>query len=229
MHSFLTSATTNHIILPLYTIFTTSMCYQTTLDIIRTVGTIGALILSTLAIKYSIRGSNRQILTSKYEEIHELILNLFFQYNSLRFLAKYIEDSIDHENYDEKQQSDIIKDYFEILDRYKKNYDTEELYANTSRLKVLANNYIKSKELKKKILAYNDLFEKIISVALQRQSMLKDIAYKSGFPDEIELRKYVETIEDELIKLVSFGKARITPAEIRKYRDTEFKKKLNLK
>ena len=111
----------------LYTIFITSMCYQTTLDIIRTVGTIAALILSVLAIKYSIRGSNRQILTSKYEEIHELILNLFYQYHSLRFLAGYVEDSIDHENYDSKQRNDIIKDYFEILDRYKKNYNTEEL------------------------------------------------------------------------------------------------------
>ena len=194
---------------------------------IGSIGSIGALVISVIAIRYAVAGTNKQILTGKYEEIYSSILNLFYHYPSLKFLYHQFKNSHDKKSDPRQRKVDEIN-FLENLKLFKDQVDIDQLNNTTARLKVLTSSYIGDKNLKIKILAYNDLFEKIIQVSIKRQMFLQEMFYKEGFPEEMELHNYVEKLEEEIVEKMDYGNTFISKEEIRNYREETFKKEIKL-
>ncbi|MFI0431030.1 hypothetical protein [Mariniflexile sp. HMF6888] len=198
------------------------------IDLITSLGSISAVIIAILAIRFATKTSNHQILVSKVEEIYEITQHLLYYYPSLIFVYNRLNESHNSEKYNAEERSSKHKKYQKLVEQFKKNVDTEDLYRKTGRLRTLAQAYL-SPELKRKVLTYNDLFEKLIIVILQEQKILQEIFYKEGFPEEKLLREFAAELEICLIKIIKLGEKPLSQNDIAEYRSKEFKQKLDIK
>lgn len=199
-----------------------------TVDYLSVGTSVVAIIIAILAIKFATRTSNHQILVSKVEETYEITQYLLYHYSSLLFIYHQLDESHNSEKYSALERSELNDAYHRVLEEFKKNVDTDDLYNKTSRLKVLTQAYL-TPELKVKVLAYNDLFEKLIAVTLYQQKILQAMFYKEGFPEEKQLREFVAELEVDLIKIIKLGKKPLRQNEIATYREDQFKRTLGIK
>ncbi len=171
--------------------------------------------------------NRQQILVGKLEEIYELTTELQYYYMALKFLFDSLEES-HNVKYPAEQRAELLEVYRNHREEFKVRNNTDELYTKTSRLKVLSNAYLND-ELKEKFLSYNDLLEKLLVVTLQEQMFLKSMFYKEGFPENLTLHNYLESLHEELISLINLGGKSLKVDDIAKYRESIFKYDVGLK
>lgn len=200
--------------------------WQIITDSITSIGSIAAIVIAIIAIKFATKTSKHEILVSKVEEIYEITQELLYYYSSLILIYNQHEEFFKTKNSLEKSALKLT--YNKSKEQFKNDVDIFELYKKTGRLKTLAQAYLTS-ELKLKVLAYNDLFEKLIAVTLYEQKMLQEMFYSEGFPDKLILSDYSFEIEVDLIKAIQIGKKPLSQKEISDYRSKDFKIKLGLK
>lgn len=197
------------------------------MEVITLILSIAAIVIAMYAINSGTKNTHKQILVQKHEEIYEIIFNLYYHYSSLKFLYGVYEHSQEEEvGYDKEK----VKAFDEEYDKYYKQLSgrIDVLYEQTARLKVLGNSYING-DLKKDVLAYNDMMEKLLIASTQKMSMLKNMFYKEGFPDDLILYNFVEELEKKLLQEINFGGNSITKTELAEYRESVYKKKIGMK
>lgn len=192
------------------------------------------IVISLFALWVSIRtrkdaneNNRQQILVGKLEEIYELTTELQYYYMALKFLFDSLEEA-HNLKYPATQRSELLEVYRKRREEFKVRNNTDEFYTKTSRLKVLSNAYLNG-ELKEKFLSYNDLLEKLLVVVLQEQIFLKSMFYKEGFPENLTLHSYLESLQEELISLINLGGKSLKVDDIAKYRESTFKYDIGLK
>lgn len=195
--------------------------------IITTYGSIGAIFISALAIYFATKDNKKQIISNKVEEIYAITLSLFYHYQILFFLNGILENYHD-ENYDSIQRDGFLKSYKAELGRLKEQMNFDELYDKTSRLKVLANAYLEN-TLKLKVLAYNDLLEKLMASSLKQQMLYKSMFYPEGFPSQEKMYYFVLGLEKLYVEKLQLGGKDLSPDDLENYRENKFKKDLGLK
>lgn len=186
-----------------------------------------ALLVSIQSRKDANKNNRQQILVGKLEEIYEITTELQYYYGALKFLFDNLEES-HNLKYPSLQRTELSEVYRKRVQEFKSRNNTDDLYYKTSRLKVLCNAYLNG-ELKEKFLSYNDLIEKILVVSLQEQMMLKEMFYKEGFPENLVLHNYLESLQKELIGLIDLSINHLNTTDVAKYREQTFKFNIGLK
>lgn len=187
-----------------------------------------ALIVSGIAIVRSSMDSKKQIVVGKIEEIYELTIALYSSYLTLRSVTFILHDYYNDEKFDQPTRDTIYLNYKSLIVKYQEKNMYGELYDKIFRLNVLANSYLK-KPLKTEVLAYSELFEVLIEFVFYQQRIKQQVFYKEGFPTQINMSKFIDSLEAQFIEIINIGSQQITQSELENYRSTTFKKKLGLK
>lgn len=198
--------------------------------IIKNIGTIlsiGALVISILAIIKASKDNKKQIIVGKIEEIYEITTLLFSNYSTLILLNSLLDNG-ENNKYDSEQQERFYQSYIDELKKVKENISTDELFDKTFRLNVLGNAYL-DKKLKLEVLSYAKLFENLLGASLYRQRLYKMMFFKEGFPTQEKMYYFFESLETQFINKINLGEKHISLKELEEYREEEFKRKLGLK
>lgn len=218
-----------------FTNYSTQFLHFKHLDIMESViTTLLPIIVAVIALVVSVKTminankhNRQQILVGKIEEIYEIVTELHYYYSPLISVFNNLQEAHNSKR-SKEQRSASLDQYHELVEELKSRNDIELLYNKTSRLNVLASTYLKG-EIQLKCLAYNDLFEKLMAVVLQKQMMLKQMFFSEGFPENMVLHKYLESIQDELVRLNQLGGNSVSKDVLSKYRNSNFKTDLKLK
>ncbi len=168
-------------------------------NIITALAAIGALVISTVAIIKSSQDNKKQIVVGKVEEIYELVIFLYVEYNQLYKLEIKLEEC---GNENDENYADAIWEYEIELEKLKKKVDLDDLFNKALRLHVLANSYLTS-DLKQEILLFNKLFESIILTLKIQNLSIKNEEYPEGFPTNESTRNFVAQLATKLIAKIN--------------------------
>lgn len=186
-----------------------------------------ALWISYRTMRASNKNNRQQILVGKIEEIYENITNLNYYYLTFKFMYEQLNEYHDSKKYTASERSDRWGEYANSVEQFVRRNNVEDLHKITARLRVLSNAYL-SGELQLKCLAYNDMFEKMVNVVIYAQKLSQDAFYKEGFPEPLVLQQYLESIQNDLVKINELGSESLSQEKIGEYRRTTFKKDLGL-
>ena len=169
------------------------MCYKIILDIITSVGTIGAVTVGMFAIYYSNKNNKHQIKSHKLEEIFEIVQSLSKHYFKFRQLSLSIDDYLN----EDKRNINTRSEYLKVRDRTFTDDQREKIYSDLSRLVVLANCYTKS-NLLDKLLKFEDLMFCFSEYVFDGGSVQKEIKWNKGFPTLKEYEKLVNDLHNNI-------------------------------
>lgn len=190
-------------------------------------GIVVSIIISIFAIRYATKNNREQIIIAKTEEAYELTLFLFYRYQVLFFLHRMLESSR-NESYPPEQRQGFLKNYEIELEKVNRIIDSDALYEKSSRLRVLANAYLKP-TLKLKINSYCDLYDILLTSSLKRDTLFRNAHFKEGFPTQDKMFLFVKKLEQEFVENINLSSLHITDDKIKEFRDNQFKKELGLK
>lgn len=168
-------------------------------NLITALAAIGALVISTVAIIKSSQDNKKQIVVGKVEEIYELVIFLYVEYNQLYKLEIKLEEC---GNENDENYADAIWEYEIELEKLKKKVDLDDLFNKALRLHVLANSYL-TNDLKQEILLFNKLFESIILTLKIQNLSIKNEEYPEGFPTNESTRNFVAQLATKLIAKIN--------------------------
>lgn len=177
------------------------MCLQIILDILTSVGTIGAVIIAMIAIYRSDKNNKEQIVTIKLEELLELIKTLGRYYAKLKDLNNDIQNL---RNPDYKQL-ETLSQYYEIRDVKLSKDEREKIFEKLSRLEVLAKCYTKG-SLKEDILKYEDLFYSFSELISNGGSINVELKWKEGLPKYEEFYIILMNLEKQIVNQITAKK-----------------------
>lgn len=170
------------------------MCYSIILDILTTVGTVGAVAIGMIAIYHSNKNSKREIKTDKLEEIFELIQSLSRYYGKFTELYSSLEDFRDID----KKNILTLSDYYKLRDKKLTSSDRQKIIADLSRLEVLAKCYTEG-SLLNGILKYEDLNYSFSDFVFEGGSINQELKWKNGFPSYQEYSNLIEVLKKQII------------------------------
>jgi len=185
-----------------------------------------ALSISVIAIVISSRDNKNQIKVEKIEEIYELTISLYSRYSTLYELYLLFERFTTITS--SSNQKKFSDEYFKFWAECERVNMYQDTYTKIFRLNVLANAYL-NKKLKIEILAYTDLFENLTEAGFHRKLEYHVNTYKTGFPQQINLSKFVDHLESKFIDEINMVGDKFDQNEVKKYRDREFREKLGLR
>ncbi|WP_300667129.1 hypothetical protein [Fluviicola sp.] len=185
-----------------------------------------ALIISYRTMIASNKNNRQQILVGKIEEIYENITALNYYYRTFQLIYNQLNE-YHNANNTSSERSNWLKEYTNSVEQFVKRNNVEDLHKITARLRVLSNTYL-SGELQLKCLTYNDMFEKMMDAVIYGQKILQGAFYAEGFPDTLVLQQYLESIQNDLVKINELGSESLSQEKIGEYRKTTFKKDLGL-
>ena len=170
------------------------MCYKIILDILTTIGTVGAVAIGMVAIYHSNKNSKREIKIHKLEEIFELIQSLSRYYGRFKELYFSIEDLRD------KKKKDIqtLSDYYKIRDKKISSSERQKIISDLSRLEVLSKCYTED-SLLNKILEYEELMYSFSDFVFHGGSLHQELKWKNGFPTYEEYGSIIDELKKLLI------------------------------
>lgn len=195
------------------------------LDIITALAAIGALLISILAILRSSTDNKKQIVVGKIEEIYELTMFLYVEYDRLQYLATKL-DEIYSMNSTELNHN--LEKYRILIQDEVTSPNLSEIFDKTLRLIVLANSYL-SKELKMEIIAYSRLFQCVIATIHLTTLERKNKDFKEGFPTTENLHAFLSDLTPKLVEFINLGGERMQSDTYNNYFEIQFKGKLGLK
>lgn len=163
------------------------------------IGTVGAVIVSMVAIYNANRNSTQQILYGKLEELFETIQTTGMYYN------KYIE--LSSLAFEFKEQANITKlintygEYYAYRDKIISETERNQIIVCISRIEVLTRCYANA-PLKQQALKYYDLMSTLTEFVFTGGSVKQEINYKNGFPTYEEFYSLIENIKTEIISQI---------------------------
>jgi len=186
---------------------------------------IGALVISSFAIIRASQDNRKQLIVSKIEEIYELTIFLYVEYNKLHYLATTLEDiytsTVTDKNYE-------LNNFRLMVQDAKTSIDFNDLYNKTLRINVLANTYL-HKKIRLEIIAYTRLFQCIIATVHLATLDRKNREFKEGFPTTNNLLIFVESMTPKLVALINLGENKNRKNDYQEYFENDFKPKLKIK
>lgn len=167
---------------------------QNLMTLLSTIATIVAVVVAGLAIYYSNKNSERQIVVQKLEELFELIESMRQFYIILKPLSLRVED-LQSQKYEELQTRG---QYFEIRNQNITDEDWKQIRGYLPRIKILERCYTDG-YLQSEIQGFEDLMFALSDFVYNAGSLHKEMRWKEGFPTYEGFYKIVEDIEQTLI------------------------------
>ena len=153
---------------------------------------IGVLI-SLFTIYYSNRNSRKQIITSKLEEMYQVIQILS------RYYGVFVDLSHKVNQLRNEEESLTLEQYFILRDEKIPNDVRINIGELLSRIEVLAECYT-NKDLKMKILKFASLLYSFFDLVTNGGSIYQELHWKDRFPDFKDFFLMVKEVKVHLIK-----------------------------
>ena len=173
------------------------MCYTIILEILTTIGTVGAVVVGMIAIYYTNKNSKKEIRTHKLEEVFELIQSLSRYYGIFKELYFSIEDLQD----ESKENIKTISEYRKIRDQKLEVADRQKIISDLARLEILSKCYTKGLLLNK-ILEYEDLMYSFSDFVFNAGSLHKEIKWQNGFPTHEDYSIIIKELKSKIIEQI---------------------------
>jgi len=172
------------------------MCYEIKTETwVAIAAVIIGVLISLFTIYFSNSNSRKQIITSKLEEMYQVIQTLSRYYGIFVDLS-YKVNQLKNEN---EKELLTLEQYYILRDEKLPNNDRINIGELLSRIEVLAECYTK-KDLKKKILKFESLMYSFFELVTNGGSIYQELQWKDGFPDFEDFFLMVKEVKVHLIK-----------------------------
>jgi hypothetical protein len=186
-----------------------------------------AILLSVISLYINKRYNRRQLRIGKLEEILESVIYLSNFYDHLRLLALDLKEINERKLHNEDVENSE-KQFREKIERFKNIIDKNKIQQVASRISVLTNAYLPNGSLKNRILTFNHLLSTMFASVMSEAYHILQINYREGIPKSKLLGEFVIKIENDLIKEMKLGFSSLKNEAFIKYRESSFKKEMEL-
>lgn len=168
------------------------MCWDLINETFTSVGTVGAVIVGMIAINRANKNSKDQIITTKLEELLELITI------SARYFGLLKDLYNDIENYRNLDNIETLQEYYEVRDNKFPKDEIQKLFDKLSRIEILARCYTNS-NLRKEILEYKEMMYSFADLVSLGGNLNQQIKWKEGLPTYEVFATILRKIENKII------------------------------
>lgn len=177
-----------------------------------------SLVIAYFTIKITKGNIKKQIRVGRLEEISEILLFFTLHYPMFKSLYDSEENAT--------RFPTLLNDYMTKLKEVDSILTLRDVQSKLARFHVLIDSYLPDKSFKSDAWCIYDLIDKITVHGYERYNAGTKAAYSDGYPSEISFKKTCEEIQKDVIKEMELGFSGADWKELKIYRDTKFKEKL---